>query len=168
MKRLMLCLSLVAPAWLWAHELPMQTLQIQNNYQVVASFSLTQQEIEGTYNDASQYFDVEKWMLHKKVVLGVETASSGTNSYYCAKDEIPRVKTCGHIDPFFRASSAAISYCQAYAQLHGPQTLIPRFTGPASFINAYAQAADNHHDGYDTAHGLSLQCVKIVRNAVPR
>ena len=164
LRRNWLLLLLSLPAF--AHELPIESLQVGSSYTVVTSFTLSQQMIEQSYAEANHYFNYEQWLAHRKSQYQVPADSA--ESYYCAKSEQARVKTCGHIDPFYRAGMAAISYCQAHALLNGYVTLIPRITGPASYVNNMAQAASDHHTGYDTAHGLSFQCVQPIRQLLQR
>lgn len=153
-------LGYAAATGVGAHELPTESLQIGSQYTVVTSFNLSASTIEQSYAEASGYFNVEQWLTHRKVQYQVPADEV---SYYCGKAELPRVKTCGHIDPFYRAGVAAIVHCQAYALLHGYTTLIPRITGPASYVSSSAQATADHHAGYDTAHGLSFLCVHPIR-----
>lgn len=156
--------ALAALLWVFAaaqaHELPSESLQI-GSYTVVTSFSLNQQAIEQTYTEASPYFSFEQWLAHRKAMYQLPADEA---SYYCGKTELPRVKTCGHIDPFYRAGMAAIVHCQAYALLHGYRTLIPKVTAPASYVNSNAGAALNHHSLYDTSQGLSFQCVQPLQH----
>ena len=75
-------------------------------------------------------------------------------------------KTCGQFDHFNAARSAAIKTCFRL-NINNPgqylSGLIPRFSGPATFVDQGQEtAANDHHNIYHVTHGLHFSCVEIL------
>lgn len=160
MKKLccaMTSLALLSP--LAAHELPTDELNIQTNVAVAASFNFSEAQLNHQYINYAQFFDYEAWLDFKR---GGKTKGDDSQS-------LSNQKTCGQVDHFYQAAMIATNTCNAYASLHAeqyPQGLLPRFTGPASFVDNW-KAADGHHENYDFSQSLSFDCVYEIREYEP-
>ncbi|GAA4356058.1 hypothetical protein [Kangiella marina] len=139
-----------------AHELPSTSLNSNQSVVIATSFSFNGSQIEDNYNDYSQFFDYEAWLDQKRVEQDLPPLKKGT----CG-DQMATAKTCGQVDHFYKAAMVGTFTCNAYASLHAasyPDGLTARFTAPTSFVDNM-EAASGHHDYYDTAQGISFDCV---------
>ena len=156
-------LSLLAPLpSLKAHELPTDALNTQSNVAVAVSFSFSENQLNHQYNNYAQFFDYKAWLVYKK---GSELEESCT----IQSEKLAQQKTCGQVDHFYQAAMVGTNTCNAYASIHAaqyPHGLIPRFTGPATFVNN-TQASSGHHDNYDFAQGLAFECVYEIKVLEP-
>lgn len=155
-------LALLSP--LKAHELPTDTFNTNNSYvAVVVSFNYSEAQLNHQYTNYAQFFDYAGWLAHKK------GGTQSKESFESDGENVSNQKTCGQVDHFYQAAMIATNTCNAYSSLNAeqyPQGLIPRFTGPRSFIDNQ-KAADGHHNNYDFSQGLSFDCVYEIREAEP-
>lgn len=144
-----------------AHELPLKTVYPFTPVAVATSFNLTHAEIEAEFNANAQYFDFSSW-------LGTKAKESGAKALISACTTAVDVEeTCGQIDDFLKTAMVATSTCNTYALSHKtlyPNGLLPRFTGPVSFVDAVysLEPAINHHD-YSASEGISFDCVYAIK-----
>ena len=154
--------SFVIVASLQAHELPTDALNTPSNAAVAVSFQYNESQLNHQYDNYAQFFDYKAWILYKK-------GSQLEESCQLPSEKLAQQKTCGQVDHFYQAAMIGTNTCNAYASLHAtqyPQGLLPRFTGPLSFVENL-QAADGHHDNYDFSQGLSFDCVYELREIEP-
>lgn len=146
-------LALITP--LEAHELPTDELNTQTNVAVAASFNFNEAQLNHQYTNYAQFFNYDAWLEHKRGGASKDDQSQSLGNQ----------KTCGQVDHFYQAALIATNTCNAYASLHAelyPQGLLPRFTGPRSFIDN-SKAASGHHENYDFSQSLSFDCVYEIR-----
>lgn len=139
-----------------AHELPDISLHSKESVAVATSFTMSEGQINSTYNNHAQFFEYNSWLNHRRAEKGMKPVLGET----CG-DQMNTVKTCGQVDNFYIAAMVGTSMCNSYALLHAssyPDGLTARFTAPSSFVDGL-EAADGHHEYYDIAQGISFECV---------
>ncbi len=145
-----------------AHELPTEALNTPSNVAVAVSFNYNENQLNHQYNNYAQFFDYKSWLIYKK-------GSELEESCSIQSEKLAQQKTCGQVDHFYQAAMVGTNTCNAYAAIHAaqyPQGLIPRFTGPATFVDNM-QASSGHHDNYDFSHGLTFDCVYEIKTLDP-
>ena len=146
---------LIASQMASAHDLPAKLSYAGKSLKSVASFTLTEAELLSIYEGKAQYFDFERWTEEQLADKSNHSKVKGD----CA--DVSEAKTCGQIDDFFMAATVGMHTCNSLSVIHRanyPGHLLPRFTGPETFVSGL-DAAPNHHDNYSASDGIAFECV---------
>ncbi|MCT8988209.1 hypothetical protein [Shewanella phaeophyticola] len=150
------------------------------------------------YHYRAQYFDIERWMLSKQLVLHNDhVVASDAQSIQVKQLQQPDLELeeyggfHGVIDPFTKlqgnniattnlnsvtnrvniAGLVAVSMCNAYASINAADKnngLMPKFISPNSFLVGINPATANQSD-YMLAEGIKFNCVsKRMTKPLPR
>ncbi|MBL4660923.1 MAG: hypothetical protein JKY19_11260 [Alcanivoracaceae bacterium] len=137
----------------------------------IENYSFNEDEIliasdEQIYNDHDHDNLLLKERIKLETLKQIIPSQTSAKTIDCDDENINLEvsETCGQFDHFNAARTAATKTCYFLAnqnpQLYtGP--VVPRFTGPSTFIIAGTAIAD-HHTIYDIADGLSFSCVEVV------
>ena len=141
--------------------------QYSNQYNTVQTYSFTEDEIMQSYDEnVHSVKDIIRLETLKEVIPTTQTIQIQTceNVRVRGSDSGSELKTCGQFDHFNAARAAAIKTCYTLNTNNPgqyPSGLIPRFSGPATFVN-FDTATVNHHDVYHVSHGLQFSCVEVL------
>jgi hypothetical protein len=137
--------------------------EYSNTYNTVQSYSFTEDEIMQAYDeDIQSVSDRIKLETLKLVIPTTETFE--VDECVTPRRRGSTQKTCGQFDHFNAGRAAAIKTCHSLNNNSPglyPSGLIPRFSGPATFVNLDTAAVD-HHNVYHVSHGLQFSCVEVL------
>ncbi|WP_282110123.1 hypothetical protein [Shewanella algicola] len=152
------------------------------------TFELSEMDMIKQYHYRAQYFDIEKWMMSKQLVLHSDhVAASDAQSTQTKLLQQPIVELeeyggfHGVIDPFTKlqdnnanspdlnsvtnriniAGLVAVSMCNAYASINikdQNNNLMPKFIAPNSFLVGINPETAQQSD-YRLTEGLTFSCV---------
>ncbi|GGP49371.1 hypothetical protein GCM10009347_15550 [Shewanella algicola] len=152
------------------------------------TFELSEMDMIKQYHYRAQYFDIEKWMMSKQLVLHNDhVAASDAQSTQTKQLQQPIVELeeyggfHGVIDPFTKlqdnnanspdlnsvtnriniAGLVAVSMCNAYASINikdQNNNLMPKFIAPNSFLVGINPETAQQSD-YRLTEGLTFSCV---------
>jgi hypothetical protein len=137
--------------------------QYSNQYHTIQTYSFNEDDILLAYDEPiHSVSDRIRLETLKEVIPNIETIEVTTCDSPRRKGSTQ--KTCGQFDHFNAARSAAIKTCYTLnnsSQGLYPSGLVPRFSGPATFVNLDT-AAVNHHSNYHISHGLQFSCAEVL------
>ena len=164
---LSVCLTFVAHSHQFITEILVEESSGQyptnNQYNTIQSYSLNEDEILEAYDEPIySVSDRIKLETLKQVIPTTETIEVTTCENTRTRKSVQ--KTCGQFDHFNAARAAAIKTCHSLNNNNPglyPSGLIPRFSGPGTFVSLDKATVD-HHSIYHVSHGVQFSCVEVL------